>query len=419
MLKTPSSLRLNIGIFGRTNVGKSTILNLILGQDASITSSYSGTTTDVVKRAMELLPIGPVLFLDTAGLGDGSELSAKREEKTWKALRRSDVAIVIVESGKFTEFEKKLFQKIESSGSYPIIIVNKIDIKKPNEEYLSFLKKYTENILFCNALNNESRDKFLNDLKRMLKQRTSNSIRNNSMFLNLVKPKSHVILIVPIDIQAPKGRIILPQVQAIRDCLDNDCIISVVKESEYKFFLNKLNEKPDLVVCDSQVVHKMVENTPKDILCTTFSILSSRLKGNLEASVEGVLAIEKLEKNSKILIAESCTHHPLEVDIGRIQIPGHLKNYLGYLPKIEVCSGKDFPDDLSSYDLVIHCGGCMINFHEMKNRVQNCIKSSVPITNYGVCISYLNGVLFRVIEVFPEFNELYQETVFSDKVSRR
>ncbi len=412
MINTPSSLRLQIGIFGRTNVGKSTVLNLILGQYAAITSSGAGTTTDVVKRSMELLPVGPVLFLDTAGLGDGSELSFERERKTWIALRRCDVAMVIIESGVWTEFEDDLIRRISKARCKPVLIINKIDIRKPDKDYIDKIKSFSDDVIQCNAASPESRDGFLHQFKNfLLANMPSEFLAPIPMLGDLVPTGGHVVLIIPIDIQAPKGRIILPQVQAIRDSLDHNCIVTIVKESEYRDFLKLLNKKPDLVVCDSQVVDKMVSWTPENIACTTFSILASRLKGNLISSVMGINTVECLKPESRILIAESCTHHPLEADIGRVQIPRLLENYLGFLPHIDVVSGKDFPENLNSYDLVIHCGACMINRREMVSRVQQCIDVNVPITNYGVCISYLRKTLKRVIKIFPKVMYRYYTNV--------
>ena len=399
MKSTPKSLRLHIALFGRTNVGKSSFLNLIAGQDVAIVSSQPGTTTDVVEKPMELLPIGPVVFLDTAGLDDTTALGEKRIGKTEKVFDRADVILLLHEGDQVTEFEKSVEERAEARKIPIIKIANKADLTDPSDpSYLS-----------CNSTDLGSRDHVLAALKaKLLRVCPDEFITPPSLMGDLVKPGGLAMLIVPIDLQAPKGRLILPQVSTIRDALDNDAATLVCKEREYAHMLSILNQKPDVAICDSQMVLKMVADTPPEIPCTTFSILFARLKGDLRKFARGAAAIDQLSPGDKVLIAESCSHHALEDDIGRVKIPRWLRQYVGVDVQIEVYSGRDFPDNLSEYKLAVQCGGCMQNRREVLSRIEKCESAGVPITNYGMCIAQTQGVLKRVLSPFPAALDAYE-----------
>ena len=393
MQTTPKSLRLQIAIFGRVNAGKSSFLNLVTGQETAITSEIAGTTTDVVEKAQELLPLGPVLWLDTAGFGDNTELSGQRLEKTIKTLDRADIAVLVCEGDNIGEEENKIIS-LTSQHKIPLIkIYNKAD---------KYSITATDGIIIS-AADKNSRDKVLNELKAALIKVCPEDFINRRPLLGDLSPEhSTVVMIIPIDYEAPKGRLIMPQVQAIRDCLDNNQNVLVVKEKDYKAVLQNFKNPPALVVCDSQVVDKMVTETPADIKCTTFSILMARFKGDLQKMTAGAEMIDKLQDGDKILIAESCTHHAVEDDIGRIKIPNWLQKKTGKNLQIDHVSGCDFATNLQDYKLVIQCGGCAINRKEILSRIYKCEQAGVAITNYGVCISKLKGVLPRVLEPFND-----------------
>lgn len=399
MQQTPKGLRLQIALLGRVNAGKSSFLNLVTGQDISITSDVAGTTTDVVEKAQELLPIGPVLWLDTAGFGDDTKLSDKRIEKTIKVLDRADVAVLVCEGDKIGKIERKIIEQIEAKKIPLIVVFNKADIRKV---------KNPEGAIVVNSLDKSSRDKVLNELKAALIKVCPEDMLNPPVLLGDLAPQhGTVVMIVPIDYEAPKGRIILPQVQAIRDCLDYNQTVIVVKENDYAATLQNLKKAPDLVVCDSQVVNKMVEETPQQVKCTTFSVLMARLKGDLDKLTQGAAAIWNLEDGDRVLIAESCTHHAMKDDIGTVKIPNLLKLKTGKDLIIDHVSGCEFPYNLDKYNLVIQCGGCMQNRREILSRINKCEQVKVPITNYGICISELQGVLARVLEPFGDTYHRY------------
>ena len=405
MKTAPKSLRLHIALFGRTNVGKSSFLNLIAGQDVSIVSEQPGTTTDVVEKTMELLPIGPVVFIDTAGLDDSTVLGGKRIEKTEKVFDRADVILLICEGEQFGEFEQAVEARAKEKRVPVIRVANKSDLSDPSD--LSDLS--------CNSTDFSSREKVLSQLKaQLLAVCPEEFLQPPPLVGDLVKPGGIAVLIVPIDLQAPKGRLILPQVSTIRDALDNDAAALVVKEREYTHILSRLKTPPDLVVCDSQVVLKMIGDTPKEIPCTTFSILFARLKGDLPKLAAGAAAIERLKDGDKVLIAESCSHHAAEDDIGRVKIPRWLRQYCGCELKIDVYAGRDFPDNLSEYSLVVQCGGCMHNRREILSRIEKCEAAGVPITNYGLCISQTQGVLKRVLSPFPAALDAFERALNED-----
>ena len=396
-MKTLKSMRLHIGIFGRTNAGKSTIVNKITGQEVSIVSEIAGTTTDVVEKSMELLPAGPVTFLDTAGIDDESELGTQRIEKTKKILNRTDVAVVVCDFNGFSDYEKNLIEELNSLKIPNIVIVNKLDRQEISPEKLNEIEKYSSNIILTSAQNDKD---FIYKFKENLVKLLPDDFVNSPKIVgDLIPAKSTVILVIPIDKEAPKGRIILPQVQTLRDLLDSDCLSYVVKESELKQALENLKDPPALVITDSQAFKQVSEIVPDDIPLTSFSILFARLKGDLQTFVKGAEAIENLKDGDKVLILESCTHHAIEDDIGRVKIPNWLKKKTGKDLIIENYSGHDFPK-IDDYSLIIHCGACMTNRREVLSRILIASQKGIPITNYGVTISYCLGILPRAIKIF-------------------
>jgi [FeFe] hydrogenase H-cluster maturation GTPase HydF len=409
MRKTPKSLRLQIGLFGRTNVGKSSFLNLVAGQDVAITSPIAGTTTDVVEKSMELLPLGPVVFLDTAGLDDTSALSEFRLKKTVKIFDRSDVIVLLVEPNVWTDYESRILEEARKREIPAIIVVNKLDLENPAEEFVAAIQKKSERVLLCSSIDHHHRDPYVNIFKKYLIEVCPEEfLKPPPLIGDLLPAGGLAILIVPIDLQAPKGRLILPQVQTIREALDHDASVFVVKEREYAPALHNLQTPPDIVVCDSQVVLKMVADTPEPIQCTTFSILFSRNKGDLIEMARGAAVIDTLRANDKVLIAEACSHHAIEDDIGRVKIPRWLRQYVGGDLQVDVYSGRDYPDNLKEYKLIVHCGGCMLTRREMLSRIQKAKEEKVPITNYGMCISFSQGVIKRVLSPFPAALDAFQ-----------
>lgn len=389
-MKTLKSMRLQIGVFGKTNVGKSSFLNRVTNQEISIVSDVAGTTTDVVEKSMELLPVGPVTFLDTAGLDDESELGEKRVEKTMKVINRIDVAIIVCDFNGIDDYEKELIKKFEELKIPYLIVENKCDIKKVE------LSGY-DNVLYTSVKDDEALVfKFKEALVKLLPEDFVNSPKIAG---DLVPPQSTVILVIPIDKEAPKGRIILPQVQTIRDLLDSNCMPYVVKETELKQAIENLKTPPALVITDSQAFKKVSEIVPENIPLISFSILFARLKGDLDEFTKGAEAIENLKDGDMVLILESCTHHAIEDDIGRVKIPNLLRKRTGKNLVIHNYAGHDFPD-VKDYKLIIHCGACMTNRREVLSRILIANKSGVPITNYGVAISYCLGILPRAVKIF-------------------
>lgn len=396
-MRSLKSMRLHIGVFGRTNVGKSSLLNKITNQEVSIVSDIAGTTTDVVEKSMELLPVGPVTFLDTAGLDDETELSGQRIEKTMKVVNRIDVAVVVCDFNGIGKFENDLIEKFKELKIPYLIVVNKCDLA-PKSFHID-LKSELSNIIYTSVKKDEKIVfKFKEALVNLLPEDFVNSPK---IVGDLVPAKSTVILVIPIDKEAPKGRIILPQVQTLRDLLDNNCLSYVVKESELKDALDNLKTPPALVVTDSQAFKKVSEIVPENVSLTSFSILFARLKGDLDEFVNGARAIENLKDGDMVLILESCTHHAIEDDIGRVKIPNLLRKKTGKNLVIHNYAGHDFPD-IKDYKLIIHCGACMTNRREVLSRVLIANQNNVPITNYGVVISYCLGILPRAIKIFTE-----------------
>ena len=396
-MKTLKSMRLHIGIFGKTNVGKSSLLNRITNQDVSIVSNIAGTTTDVVEKTMELLPIGPVNFLDTAGINDSTALSSERIEKTMKIINRTDVAIVVCDYNGIDDYERNLIEKFNELKIPFMIFINKTDEKYPSDSIIENLKNYTKHILLSSV---KTDDLIVFKIKELLVKLLPEDFVNSPKIVgDLIPQGSTVILVIPIDKEAPKGRIILPQVQTLRDLLDNNCVSVVVKESELKSAIDNLKFAPSLVVTDSQAFKNVSEIVPENIPLTSFSILFARLKGDLNAFSQGAKAIEKLQDGDRVLILESCTHHAIEDDIGRVKIPNLLRKKTGKNLIIDNIAGHDFPD-ISKYKLIIHCGACMTNRREVLSRILLASENNVPITNYGICISYCLGILPRALKIF-------------------
>jgi [FeFe] hydrogenase H-cluster maturation GTPase HydF len=411
MEKTPKSMRLQIALFGRTNVGKSSFLNLIAGQDSAITSPVAGTTTDVVEKSMELLPLGPVLFHDTAGIDDTTELGARRVKKTEKVFGRADIVVIICEADVWGEPEERIMAEAEKRSTPAVVVINKSDLNSPDEDFIALItQRGINDIIPVASTESDRREEYLALFKQaLINNCPEDFIKPPPLVGDLVKSGGLAVLIVPIDLQAPKGRLILPQVQTIRDALDNDASILVVKEREYAYMLQQLKIKPDIVICDSQVVMKMIADTPPDIPCTTFSILFSRLKGDIIEMARGIAAIDKLQDGDRILIAEACSHHASCDDIGRVKIPRWLRQYLGAELDIEVYAGRDYPESMDDFKLVIHCGSCMLNRRETLSRIQFAKQAGIPVTNYGMCISYVQGVLERVLTPFPAALDAYHK----------
>lgn len=396
-MKTLKSMRLHIGIFGKTNVGKSSLLNRITNQDVSIVSNIAGTTTDVVEKTMELLPIGPVNFLDTAGINDSTALSSERIEKTMKIINRTDVAIVVCDYNGIDDYERNLIEKFNELKIPFMIFINKTDEKYPSDSIIEDLKNYTKHILLSSV---KTDDLIVFKIKELLVKLLPEDFVNSPKIVgDLIPQGSTVILVIPIDKEAPKGRIILPQVQTLRDLLDNNCVSVVVKESELKSAIDNLKFAPSLVVTDSQAFKNVSEIVPENIPLTSFSILFARLKGDLNTFSQGAKSIEKLQDGDRVLILESCTHHAIEDDIGRVKIPNLLRKKTGKNLIIDNIAGHDFPD-ISKYKLIIHCGACMTNRREVLSRILLASENNVPITNYGICISYCLGILSRALKIF-------------------
>ena len=405
MLETPKGLRLHIGIFGRRNSGKSTLMNALIGQSVSIVSDQPGTTTDPVEKTFELAPLGPVVFIDTAGLDDVGALGALRIEKTRQVLERVDVALVVVDAGGLTETENELMATLREAQTPFAVVFNKADLGEPPAEQLVQLA--TENIETVTIAAAEQRG--IDRVKEALfRQAPESSIEDPRLVGDLIGPGDLVVLVVPIDLGAPKGRLILPQVQTLRDILDSDAVSLMVKERELAAALARMTEKPKLVVCDSQVVNKVSADTPPDIRMTTFSILMARFKGDMIGLAEGAGAISRLKPGDRVLIAEACSHHALADDIGRVKIPRWLRQYAGGNLEIDVRSGKDFPEDLSPYALIVQCGGCTVTRKQILVRQYRAARQGVPMTNYGMAISVSQGVIERALECFPAALDAYR-----------
>ncbi|MBN2342889.1 MAG: [FeFe] hydrogenase H-cluster maturation GTPase HydF [Deltaproteobacteria bacterium] len=400
--RTFKGFRLHIGLFGRRNVGKSSLLNAMTKQGASIVSDVAGTTTDPVEKPMEFLPLGPVLFIDTAGIDDEGALGEQRVQKTRRALDRTDLGVIVTD-GRWTGFEQELLERFSGDGVPVVVVFNKIDVSPPDDQLIEKIAQQKIPVVRTAASRG---DGILEVREALLEVAPEDYLGNIPIVSDLVQPGQTAVLVVPIDKEAPKGRLILPQVQTIRDLLDNDGAAMVVKERELRHVLSNFNTPPALIVTDSQAFLKVAADTPPEIPMTSFSILFSRFKGDLKLQVQGALAVESLRPGDKVLVAEACSHHPIGEDIGRVKIPRWLMQYVGGELDFHTVQGHDFPDDLSSYKLVIHCGGCMFNRRAMLSRLHKCITAGVPITNYGLVIAYSLGIFKRALAPFPEVRNL-------------
>lgn len=405
MINTPKGMRLQIGIFGRRNVGKSSLLNAVARQSVSITSDVAGTTTDPVEKAMEMLPLGPVLFIDTAGIDDEGALGAARVGKSRKVMERADVAIVVA-AGSWSSFEEELVREFEILKVPVIVAFNKSDLAAPPEGVVEALAARKISYVKVSALTGEGIHEIREALIRVAPEEF---VASGTIVGDLLPPGGLAALVVPIDMEAPKGRLILPQVQTIRDALDNDAYCLVVKERELRDALDRLKTPPDLVVTDSQAFLKVAGDTPDSVPLTSFSILFARLKGDLNVLVEGAISIGSLRPGDRVLLAEACAHHPIGEDIGRVKIPRWLTQYVGGELKFEHLQGQDFPEDLTPYKLIVHCGGCTFNRRQMLYRLLKCREAGVPITNYGLAIAFSLGILERALGPFPGALEIYRE----------
>jgi [FeFe] hydrogenase H-cluster maturation GTPase HydF len=396
---------LHIGIFGRRNVGKSSLLNAITRQQVSIVSEFAGTTTDPVEKPMELLPVGPVLFIDTAGIDDVGALGVLRVEKTRQVFERTDLAVLVAQEGQWEAFEEGILAELVQREIPLIVVFNKMDLGRSDQKILDDLQNRKIPVVHTEAITGQG----ILDFRQAILDSVPDEFVNNPAILgDLVGPDEMAVLVVPIDKEAPKGRLILPQVQSIRDLLDSDAYCLVVKERELRSALKRLNRPPKLVVTDSQAFLKVAADTPREVPLTSFSILFARFRGDLLSQVLGTMAVENLKTGDKVLIAEACSHHPIGEDIGRVKIPRWLSQYVGGKLEFEHVQGHDFPQDIRPYKLIVHCGACVANRREMLNRILRCRQAGVPITNYGLVIAYSLGIFDRALEPFPAALEVYR-----------
>lgn len=404
---TSKGFRLHIGFFGRRNVGKSSLLNAITRQTVSIVSDVPGTTTDPVEKPMELQPIGPVLFLDTAGVDDVGALGAQRIEKTRQAIARADIGVMVTEAGVWGEFEEKLLAELRAHNIPVLVALNKADLNQPTADQVARFQQENLASVLLSATTGEGVDAF----RELLWQTAPVDATESPMIVrDLVAAGETAVFVMPIDKEAPKGRIKNLQVQAIRDLLDGESSCMVVKDAGLKKALENMKTLPSLIVTDAQVFDNVAKITPDSVPLTAFSILLSRLKGDLVAQTQAALAIDELCPGDKVLIAETCTHHPIEEDIGRVKIPRWLEKYVGGKLEFTYVKGRDFPQDLSPFKLVIHCGACMWNRQEMMSRIRECQRQHVPITNYGLVIAMAQGNLERALAPFPEALAAFRAT---------
>lgn len=389
---TPTANRIHIGIFGRRNAGKSSVINAITDQNLAIVSDVAGTTTDPVYKSMELLPLGPVTIIDTPGLDDEGELGELRIKKSYQVLNKTDIAVLVVDSQiGMTEADNKILAKIKEKQIPYVTVFNKADSR-------NYMDLEDKNSIYVSAAYGFN----IAELKELIAKQVKTEDLNKQLVADLVEPFDYVVLVIPIDSSAPKNRLILPQQQVIRDLLEGSAITVVVKETELEKTLATLGNKPKLVITDSQAFKKVSAITPDDVTLTSFSILFARFKGNLEALALGAKAIETLKDGDTILISEGCTHHRQCEDIGTVKMPNWVSEYTGKQINFEFTSGTEFPDDLSKYKMIIHCGACMLNEREMKHRIAVAVNNEIPITNYGTMIAYMNGILKRSLKPFED-----------------
>lgn len=405
MNQTPASERVHISFFGKRNAGKSSVINAVTGQDLAIVSSVMGTTTDPVYKTMELLPLGPVMVIDTPGIDDKGELGALRVRKSYQVLNKTDIAILVIDSmaGKGEE-ELELIHRFHKKGIPYLIVYNKIDLLSTEK-----IKNLAMSVRAGEVLVSASDGMNIQELKEKIASLKPEDTHKYPLIQDLIEPLDLVILVVPIDKAAPKGRLILPQQQTIRDILERGALSLVVRDTELKSTLDHFLAQgvcPKLVVTDSQAFARVSKAVPENITLTSFSILFSRYKGELETQLKGIATLSSIEDGDRILIAEGCTHHRQCGDIGTCKMPEWIRNYTGKKPVFEFTSGTEFPDDVSSYKMVVHCGGCMLNEREMKYRIACCQDQGVPITNYGILIAQVTGILKRSLGPFPEMQKL-------------
>lgn len=407
MNSTPMGNRLHIAIFGRRNAGKSSLINALTNQDIALVSNTPGTTTDPVYKTMELLPVGPVVIIDTAGLDDEGELGNLRVEKSYDVLRKTNLAVVVISAADgVTDFERSFIKYLKGRNIKVIGVLNKIDIKKESLTEIDEVKKQ----LGITVIGVSAREKVgIEDLKRIIGENSEYDESQLSIVGDLINPGDFVVLVTPIDKAAPKGRLILPQQQTIRDIIEKDAIAVVTKEHELKETLRNLGKKPSLVITDSQAFLKVSADTPADIPLTSFSILFARYKGELLEMVKGLKSIENLESGSRVLVVEGCTHHRQSDDIGKVKIPRWIRQICGAEVDFEWASGTHFPKDLKDFDLIVHCGACMLNKLEMQYRMSIARDNGVAITNYGMLIAHVQGILKRALAPFPAVSMLLEE----------
>lgn len=403
----PSADRVHIGIFGKRNAGKSSIVNAVTDQNLAIVSDIKGTTTDPVQKAMELLPLGPVVLIDTPGLDDDGELGALRVQKAYQVLNKTDIAVLVVDSSTgLTVEDKNILVKIQEKNIPYVTVFNKCDLCKNlenihEERQSDTSRDFTpQNCISVSAITGEN----IWDLKELIAKQIPSSNAEKHIVADLLHPNDFVVLVIPIDSAAPKGRLILPQQQTIRDILEAGAVAIAVKETELPETLARLGTKPSLVITDSQAFQKVAADIPQEILLTSFSILFARYKGNLKTVVQGAAVLDTLKDGDTLLICEGCTHHRQCEDIGTVKLPGWIRKHTCKELHFEFASGTEFPDDLSKYRLIIHCGGCTLNEREMKYRMQCAMDQGVPMTNYGTAIAHMHGILNRSIQPFPELN---------------
>lgn len=393
---TPTSERVHISFFGLRNAGKSSLVNAVTAQQLSVVSNVKGTTTDPVKKAMELLPIGPVVIIDTPGIDDVGELGELRVKKTKEILTRTDIAVLVTESNKsLSQSEKKLISVFKESDIPYVLALNKSDLTKER-------RPTDSNEIYVSSVSGEN----INELKELIGKFTRKSKKEKFILKDLIKQGDKIVLVIPIDESAPKGRLILPQQMTIREILDCNACAVVCKDTELENTLISLKDKPELVITDSQVFDKVSRVIPENIPLTSFSILFARYKGDLRALVKGAVVLSTLKDGDKILISEGCTHHRQCNDIGTVKMPEWIKNFSGSIPEFHFTSGDEFPQELSEYKLVVHCGGCMLNEKQMKSRIDMCVSNNIPIVNYGIAIAHMNSILKRSIEIFPSVSSI-------------
>ncbi|MGN0403940.1 MAG: [FeFe] hydrogenase H-cluster maturation GTPase HydF [Bariatricus sp.] len=406
---TPSAERIHIGIFGKRNAGKSSLINAITGQSLAIVSDIAGTTTDPVLKAMELLPLGPVVMIDTPGLDDEGKLGKLRIQKSYQILNKTDIAVLVTDAScPMTAEDIAILGRIREKGIPYVVVRNKIDMIETSEAS-EFVKTIADNPIPDGWLTEQNcisvsaaTGKNIYELKEMIAKQVPAENMTLKIVGDLLKPNDVVVLVVPIDSAAPKGRLILPQQQTIRDILEAGAVSVVTRETELKETLASLGKKPRIVITDSQAFKQVSADTPEDVQLTSFSILFARYKGNLESNVRGARMLERLKDGDKILVSEGCTHHRQCEDIGTVKLPRWIRNYTGKELEFVFTSGTEFPDDLSPYALIVHCGGCTLSEREMKYRLKCAEDQQIPMTNYGIAIAYMNGILERSLEPFPD-----------------